>query len=476
MPSHSHLLMNHRIKQFLLAAASIGCALTASAAERNPALDLLVKKGIISAEERAQALEQAAIVNLRSGPKEAAWYEKMSIDGYTQVRHTEQLNDKAYLTGGLPADRSVDPAQNLVIRRGRFKISGDFGRVFLYTQFDMAASVDSGTSRNFGYQTRDIYADIAIDEAKEHRIRIGVSKVPYGWVNLQSSQNRLQMERPEALNSAVEGERDQGIYYMYANTEDRALFKSLVKDGLKGSGDYGVFTAGFYSGAGLNRADNNGEVHSVVRFSKPWVSSSGQTYEAGLGAYAGRFVVTRGAANGAATTTTTNVVSGGSTVGTFTTPGATSLFPAISDKRNEIDGFNDRRASAHFIIYPQPWGLEAEWTVGQGPQLNANRDAIVLNDLKGGYITLSYRHKYGEQSELLPYVRFNYFDGARKFAVNAPKMVVNELDFGMEWQWRKEVELQLQYTLSDERSNTSTSNPAIIQGSRRLALQLQFNY
>jgi hypothetical protein len=284
------------------------------------------------------------------------------------------------------------------------------------------------------------------------------------------------MERPEALNSAVEGERDQGIYYMYASTEDRALFKSLVKDGLKGSGDYGVFTAGFYSGAGLNRADNNGEVHSVVRFSKPWVAASGQIYEAGLGAYAGRFVVTRAAANGPATTTTTTVSSGGVPVGTFTTPGSTSLFPAISDKRNEIDGFNDRRASAHFIVYPQPWGLEAEWTVGQGPQLNANRDAIVLNDLKGGYITLSYRHKYGEQSELLPYVRFNYFDGARKFANNAPKMVVNELDFGMEWQWRKEVELQFQYTLSDERSNTSTSNPAIIAGSRRLALQLQFNY
>ena len=55
-------------------------------------------------------------------------------------------------------------------------------------------------------------------------------------------------------------------------------------------------------------------------------------------------------------------------------------------------------------------------------------------------------------------------------------MVVNELDLGFEWQWRKEVELQLQYTLSDERSNTSSSNPAIIQGSRRLALQLQFNY
>ena len=456
--------MNHRIKQFLVAAASIGCALTASAAERNPALDLLVKKGIITAEERAQALEQAAIVNLRSGPREIPWYEKLSIDGYTQVRHTEQMNDKAYLTGGLPADRSVDSNQSLIIRRGRFKLAGDFGRVYLYTQWDVAASVDSGTSRNFGLQTRDIYADIALDEAKEHRIRVGVSKVPYGFVNLQSSQNRLQMERPEALNSAVEGERDQGIYYMYANTDDRALFKSLVKDGLKGSGDYGVFTAGFYSGAGLNRADNNGEVHSVVRFSKPWVASSGQIYEAGIGGYAGRFKVTTGA-------TTATGVSGGLS--------ATAMEDAIknqADKRNFNDGFVDRRASAHFIMYPQPWGLEAEWTAGQGPQMNDTRTNINVESLHGGYVMLNYRHKYGEQSELIPFVRWNYFDGARKMGTNATKMVVNEIDLGFEWQWRKEVELQLQYTFADERTNSNSAVPTIIEGSRRLALQLQFNY
>jgi len=463
MPSHSHLLMNHRIKQFLVAAAVLGCAHTASAVERNPALDLLVKKGIITAEERAQALEQAAVAKLSAGPREIPWYEKLSIDGYTQFRHTEQMNDAAYLTGGLPADRSVDPNQSLIIRRGRFKLSGDFGRVYLYTQWDVAASVDSGSSRNFGLQTRDIYADIALDEAKEHRIRAGVSKVPYGWVNLQSSQNRLTMERPEALNSAVEGERDQGIYYMYANTDDRALFKSLVKDGLKGSGDYGVFTAGFYSGAGLNRADNNGEVHSLVRYSKPWVSASGQTYEAGIGAYAGRFKVT------------TDLTTGTGLPGGVTKAVLDANINA-NDKRDLADGFVDRRASAHFIMYPQPWGIEAEWTTGQGPQLNAERNAVTTQSLHGGYIMVNYRHKYGEQSEFIPYVRWNYFDGARKFATNAPQMCVNEIDLGFEWQWRKEVELQLQYTLADERSNTSTAMPTVISGSRRLALQLQFNY
>jgi hypothetical protein len=441
--------MTHRIKHLLVAAAALGCA-HAVAAERNPALDLLVKKGLITAEERAQALEQSAMAKMAAGPRDIPWYEKVSIDGYTQVRHTEQMSTDAYLTRA-DNDRSLDPNQSLIVRRGRFKLAGDFGRVYLYSQWDLAASVDSGTTRNFGLQTRDLYADIAIDEAKEHRIRVGVSKVPYGWVNLQSSQNRLTMERPEALNSAVEGERDQGVYYMYASTESRALFKSLVKDGLKGSGDYGVFTAGFYSGNGLNKADNNGEVHSLVRFSYPWVAASGQIYEAGVGAYAGRFKIG------------TEAIS-------------TSVAAPTMSTRDSTDGFVDRRASAHFIMYPQPWGIEAEWTTGQGPQMNDARTRVEKSYLNGGYVLVNYRHKYGEQSELIPFVRWNYFDGARKFGNNAPKLVVNEIDLGFEWQWRKEVELQLQYTFSDERTNSSATSPTVINGSQRLALQLQFNY
>jgi hypothetical protein len=466
--------MNHRIKQFLVAAAVLGGAHTALAVERNPALDILVKKGIITAEERAQALESAAVAKLAAGPREVSWFEKLSIDGYTQFRQTEQMNDKAKLTGALPADRSVGVDESFVIRRGRFKISGDFGRLFMYSQLDFAAS--TGATR-LSLQARDLYADIALDEAKEHRIRAGLSKVPYGWVNLQSSQNRIAMERPEALNSAVEGERDQGLYYMWASREKRDLLKLLVKEGYKGSGDYGVFTVGAYSGAGLNVSDNNGEVHGLMRLSYPWVAASGQMYEAGLAAYAGRFKVTRATANGPVGTPTTTTVrdTNGNAVGTFTTPSSTTLFPTVTT-RDDTDGFKDRRAAATFIMYPQPWGIEAEWTTGQGPQLNHERNAITTQSLQGGYIMVNYRHKYGEQSEFLPFVRWNYFDGARKFANNAPKLCVNEIDVGFEWQWRKEVELQLQYTFSDERSNTSTSNPQVISGSRRLALQLQFNY
>jgi len=344
---------------------------------------------------------------------------------------------------------SVSTTEGLLIRRGRFKISGDVApRLYLYSQLDFAAS-NGGTS--LALAARDLYADIGLNDTLEHRVRAGLSKVPYGFVNLQSSQNRLTMERAEALNSAVEGERDLGLYYMYASTESRALFKSLVKDGLKGSGDYGVFTVGGFNGQGINTSDKNGEPHLVARFSYPWKTESGQIYEAGFGGYTGKYVVTTG--------TTTRADNG-----------AAVANPSAGSKE-----FDDRRASAHFIMYPQPFGIEAEWTVGQGPQLNANRDAISLNDLHGGYILVNYRILQGEQ-EIIPFVRWNYFDGARKFATNAPKMVVNEIDLGCEWQIRKELELTGSYTFTNERNNTATSPYTIVKDARRVAVQLQFNY
>ncbi len=439
--------MTHRIKQFLVAAAVLGGAHTALAVERNPALDILVKKGLITAEERAQALESAAVAKLAAGPREIPWYEKLKIDGYTQFRFTENLDD-ASKSLNVPADKSVSTTEGLLLRRGRFKITGDVTpRLHVYSQLDFAASTGA---TSLSLQARDLYADIALDDDREHRVRAGLSKVPYGWVNLQSSQNRIVTERPEALNSAVEGERDLGLYYMYASKESRELFKALVKDGLKGSGDYGVFTVGGFSGQGLNKSDANGEPHLLARFSYPWKTKSGQIYEAGIGGYAGKYVI--------ATGSTTRVDTGA------------TVTPSAGSKE-----FDDRRAVATFIMYPQPFGIEAEWTVGQGPQLNDNRSAVSLNDLKGGYVMINYRIFNGEQ-ELFPFVRWNYFDGARKFATNAPKMVVNEIDIGCEWQIRKELELQFAYTFTKERNNTATTPYTNVFDARRLTIQLQFNY
>ena len=88
--------------------------------------------------------------------------------------------------------------------------------------------------------------------AKELRIRAGLSKIPLGLKLLQSSQQRLAFDRSDAINSAVPGERDTGIFIYYSPAETRKLFRSLSIQGLKGSGDYGVLGIGVYNGEGIN--------------------------------------------------------------------------------------------------------------------------------------------------------------------------------------------------------------------------------
>lgn len=413
---------------------------------------LKTRESITESEYKALSSASKSSSHKSSSKDSDKWYEKLKIDGYTQVRFTEQINDRADLLH-VPADRSVNATEGLIIRRGRFKISGDVTpRLHMYSQLDFAAS-NGGSS--FALQARDLYADIAIDDAKEHRIRAGLSKVPYGWVNMQSSQNRAAIERPEALNSGVEGERDQALYYMYASKESRALFKELVKDGHKGSGDYGVVTLGAFGGQGLNKSDLNGEPHVLARVSYPWKSDNGQIQEFGFGGYYGKYV------------TALSNISGGKAVSTLTTR---------ENPGDVTDGFRDERYSAHYILYPQPFGIEAEWTWGRGPELNKKSGIVEDGELKGGYVQANYRIKGKNGAEYYPFARWNHFDGARKFATNAPGFKVNEFDLGIEWQPRKDYEVALVYTRTMQRTDTSKSPYTTSEDASRLAIQLQFNY
>ena len=103
----------------------------------------------------------------------------------------------------------------------------------MYIQPDFASG-----GGNFA-QIRDAYFDLGLDQKQEFRLRIGQSKVPFGFENLQSSQNRIPLDRHDGMNSAVANERDLGVMFYYAPTEIRKRFSHLVSSGLKGSGDYG---------------------------------------------------------------------------------------------------------------------------------------------------------------------------------------------------------------------------------------------
>lgn len=109
----------------------------------------------------------------------------------------------------------INPGETraVFIRRMRLIFYGQIHKqVYFYVQPDLASSV-STTSLHFA-QIRDAYFDVGVDKENEFRFRIGQSKVPFGFENMQSSQNRLPLDRADALNSAVSNERDLGCFLL----------------------------------------------------------------------------------------------------------------------------------------------------------------------------------------------------------------------------------------------------------------------
>lgn len=370
------------------------------------------------------------------------WYERLKMKGYLQVRTDSVMHED----GGqlhIQNDPFANDQSSIGIRRGRLAFSGDLtNHVYLYFQADLFGGVNG----NGGVQARDYYADVSLDPAREHRVRMGLSKVPYGYATMQSSQNRLALERPEAISTAVEGERDFGIYYMYAPYEIRERFKNLVKMGLRGSGDYGMIAFGAYSGQGINRPDTNGQPHWVARATYPFEFDNGQFLEIGIQGYAGKFNTTTGPING--------------------------VTPNNGNGNNR--GITDARVGISAVLYPQPFGIETEWNWGKGPQLSNDMRTITSASLSGGYVQANYRHVFASQKEVIPFVRWQTYNGGRKFAVNAPKDKVNEVGVGVRFIPYPELELTAMF-MHGMRTNTNVA-PYNNVNYDYLGIQAQVNF
>lgn len=374
------------------------------------------------------------------------WYERVGLRGYTQFRYADVLSREGAPIE-VPADRSVNENESFGIRRGRFIFSGDLtGRLYLYAQMDFNASTGAA---DYSLQMRDLYADVALDTNRAWRLRFGQSKVPYGFVNMQSSQNRAPLERPDALNSAVEGERDLGAALMWASPEARRRFRDLTGLGLKGSGDYGVVSIGAYSGQGLNRSDQNGDAHAFARVSYPFKLKNGQYLELGIQGHHGRFVApTQAIAVNGVTLTPTQ----------------------------RMNGVTDQRLAVSGTWYPQPFGIETEWTWGRGPELSEDFRSVDVGSLHGGYVQAGYLFRGQGAGSWFPFSRWHYFDGARKFARNAPRTRVNELDFGLEFARWSEFEITGMFTHTFRRTRTSSFPFTDATSGNRIGLQVQWNY
>ena len=382
-----------------------------------------------------------------------AWYDRIKLRGYTQMRFNEILSGDRTAPDGQSRLRSVHDGaigdnSNFSLRRVRLVLQGDLtDRVSFYFQPDFAVNVSnqSGGERREGFaQLRDAYVDTFLDADRTVRLRFGQSKVPFGWENMQSSSNRLTLDRSDGINSAVPGERDLGIVAFYTPPQVQRIWDRLEDDGQKLFGNYGAFGVGVYNGQGISRAETNGGVMTVAMATWPFAldgfgsAFAGQVLETGVAAIRNRVQP--------------ELRSGG-----------------VSDT-----AFADERFGVHAILYPQPIGFQAEWNWGRGPEYDATSQSITTKRLNGGYIQTMGRVKTSPLGPFMPYARWQYYRGGWKALANAPRLETDEFELGIEFQPTPPIELTIAYARMERREaderRTGRADGNLIR------TQLQWNY
>ncbi|MCE9554662.1 MAG: OprO/OprP family phosphate-selective porin [Planctomycetes bacterium] len=385
--------------------------------------------------ERFEQIQDPAITTVDQETRHApgsrkSWFDRLSIRGFAQMRYNEILWDDP--DGAPPhhvGDESVGINQNFLLRRARVILSGDVSdHMFVFIQADLASNIPGSPDANHYSQLRDCFGDVYFDEDHIHRLRIGLTKVPYGWENLQAVSNRIPIDRNDGLNSGVRNERDLGLFYYYTPEFAQDLFKYVLDNGLKGSGNFGLFGLGVYNGQGGSLREQNDNLHMVARLTWPMQFENGQIIETSIQGYTGKFVV-------------------------LTSPIEPLGVPPTATPAVAEGGYLDQRVAGTFVYYPQPIGFQAEWNVGRGPVLDAAQTEVVDGSLTGGYAMTMYRWQTECYGTLFPYVRYHYYSGGYKGERNAPDALISSGECGVEWQFNPQMELTVELNFLD-RTNT----------------------
>lgn len=426
-------------------------------------------------EEQREAKAAQEGRGIGQGAVRERWYDKFSIRGYAQLRYNHTIDND--LLRSNQADRSISGNNDFFLRRARLVISGQpHDRVFVYIQPEFAGAV--GGSEQVA-SLRDFYTDLFLTKDKEWRIRAGLSKVPFGFENMQSSQNRLALDRNDALNSGIPNERDVGVFLYYTPSSVRERFRRLVESGLKGSGDYGMLGIGVFNGQGINVRDQNKDKHIVFHAMYPFEFPNGQILEVGMDAYRGQF----------------NIATAPVVPLDVNQAGGQAFAPRVTNNGNYLD----ERIGWHITLFPQPFGFQAEYMIGRGPELNETRTDVVLGNVRGGYMQVFYRYQCDTFCQnIFPFFRVQEYFGGRKLEANAPRNSVREWELGVEYQLNKAVEFTVSYSWTQRNSPDATFSPTgsppgqcalaasslapclqtpyQLQGGNLLRFQLQWNF
>jgi hypothetical protein len=366
------------------------------------------------------------------------WYDRLSIRGYAQFRYNRLLETNEQLKCPT-CDRSIGDRGGFFLRRARIAITAKVNdRVSVSIQPDFATEVGG---RENTLVLRHYYADVYLDSAKTFRARIGQSEVPTGFEALQSSSRRAPFDRADAMESSAPGEQDLGIFFFWTPPVAKQRFRDLASAQFKGTGDYGTLSLGVYNGQGGNRAEMNNTPHVIARLAYPF-HIGGRYLEATAYAY----------------------------TGTYTIAPAQRSAGVGGD-----DDFNDHRVGGSLVLFPQPFGAQAEWTTGRGPEYDAATNSILDQPLSGGYGLVSYAWGGHGARRVVAYARAQYFHGAFKTDVDARSSVVHEYEPGVEWNVIDGLELTAAYAISD-RLYSDGASPDNHQKGRFVRLQAQFSF
>lgn len=379
-------------------------------------------------------------------PKGKAWYDRLQLRGYTQLRFNEILSGDKTAPDGVSRLRSVQDGtvsdrSNFGLRRVRLVVQGDISdRVSLYLQHDFGTAISgqqAGERREGFGQLRDAYADVFIDKAKRFKVRLGQSKVPYGWENLQSSSNRLALDRSDGINSAVPGERDLGAIAYFTPRHIQAIWDELNKEGQKTFGNYGAIGLGVMNGQGINKTEQDNALMQLAMVSWPFRVGD-QVVEVGASAMRNRYR------------------------------------PELRSGGVSAKGYADDRVGIHAMLYPRPIGVQAEWNWGKGPEFDRASATIKEKKLNGGYVQVMGRFATDGGSTLWPYARWQHYRGGWKAALNSPPLETDEIEVGLEWQAMKALEFTLAYARM-KRTEADERRLGRAEGNV-LRTQIQWNY
>lgn len=399
----------------------------------------------------AAPAQPASQVAAAAPPRKKAWYEKLQLRGYTQLRLNSIVSGDAEAPAGVSRLRTIGDGDlrsdnNFSFRRVRLVLQGDVSDyVSLYLQADLASAVSnqSAGERREGFaQLRDAYADVFPTKDKSFRIRLGQSKIPYGWENMQSSSNRLALDRSDGINTGAPSERDIGIVAYYTPDHVQDIWDRLADDGQKLFGNYGAFGLGAFNGQGTNRTETNDNVMIVGLATWPFeldgLGLEGQVLELGGSFYRNR------------------------------------VNPEIRTGGVSPIDYKDNRIGVHAILYPQPFGLQAEWNWGRGPEFDPVTRRIEVRPLNGGYVQAMARVRQSPLGPFYPFARWQYYRGGFKGATNAPRLETEELEFGLEFQPTPALELTVTYGFAS-RKEADERRFGQAEG-ELLRIQAQWNY